>query len=237
MRALLGALLVVALAGCAKADGAPGRPSLEVVAVGDTAKLFISWTAASSKATGAQLTVTVTQTNGTWASLPTASPVSATGTATVITTSTAADSATFQACMKATSGTVVSPAQGCSATRQWKRVLPPPVVNIDSLQALIVGPGTMTLTVGQSGQFCGYYKFASGHVAMRTQDRLGCQADYGTRFTVFEKAVTITEQVWADGRCQKWISSRPTVASVTTEAGCTGLGWLWMGIPLEVLRT
>lgn len=237
--ALLAASAVGASSCATRVDGAPGKPALEVLAAtGDTAKLFVSWVAVSGKATGAQLTALVTATNGTWTALPTAAPVTPSGTMTLIVTSATADSALFQVCMRATAGPNISPTQGCSGTRQWRRVLLPPIVNIDSLLGLIVGPSTMTLTgIGTTGQLCAYYKFTSGHVAMRAGDALGCQVDYGTRFSVFEKAVTNTEQVWADGRCQKWTSSNPAVATVTSEPGCTGLGLLWMdGVPLAALR-
>jgi len=228
------------LAGCAKINGAgidaSRRPTLRVVAAGDTAKLYVSWSAAT-KATGALLTLTVTATNGTWAALPVSQAVTAGGTATVLTNSATADSGTFQACLKSTNGTIISVGQTCSNTRQWKRTLqPPPSVTIDSLVGLLVAPGVLNVVVGQTSQLCAYYQFASTHVAMRTQDSLGCAGDYATRFTVFQKAVTNTEQLWADSRCQRWTSSVPSVATVTTEAGCTGLGWLWMGVPVDVLR-
>lgn len=228
-------LILAALIGCAKASGAPAVPSLDILAAGDTAKLFVSWQAAT-KATGALLSVNVTQSNGTWTALPVNQVVAAGGTATVIAVSATADSALFQACMKSTSGALTS-AQACSNTRQWKRTLQPPVVTIDSLVALLVNPPSLNVMVGVSGQLCGYFKFASGHVAMRAGDVPVCNSDYTFRFTALERLVSNTEQVFVNGRCIKWTSSNPIVATVTTDPGCTGLGYYWMGVPIEALRT
>lgn len=221
--------------GCAKpADGAILKPSLDLVAAGDTAKIYVSWTAAT-KATGALLTVTVTNTNGTWTALPVNQVVTAGGTATVVTMSLTADSARFQAFMSSTAGAVTSAAAG-SNIRQWIRKLQPPVVNLDSLIGLIVAPPTVTLVgIGSTQQMCAYYKFASGHVVLRAADALGCAKDYATRFSIMERAVTNTEQTWTDKRCINWTSSNPTIASVTTDLGCTGLrtGLGMMGVPIR----
>ena len=232
---LLAAAAIVVHA-CTHADGAPAIPELSVVAAGDTAKLFVSWTAAS-RATGATLTILVTASNGTWTGVPTGLTVAAGGSQTIAVNSATADSATFQACMASTGATGTSPKQACSLTRQWKRTLQPPVVSLDSVVGLIVAPNPSSLAVGSTVQLCAYYSFQSGHVAMRTQDGASCAADYSARFSVFQKAVTNTEQLQVDAACQRWQSSAPTIATVTTEAGCTGLGWLWMGVPIDALRS
>lgn len=225
------------LTGCPKAaDGALAHPMLELVAAGDTAKVYVSWSAAT-KATGALLTVTVANTNGTWTALPVNQVVTAGGTAQVVTMSLTADSALFQACMKSTAGAVTSP-QACSNSRQWVRKLQPPIVSIDSLVGILVAPSTFTLAgIGTTKQLCAYYRFASGHVALRAIDAPACASDYASRFSIMERAVTNTEQTWTDGRCIQWTSSNTAVATVTTDPGCTGLGLLWMGVPVELLRT
>ncbi|HYL22511.1 MAG TPA: hypothetical protein VEU74_12170 [Gemmatimonadales bacterium] len=118
----------------AQAANQPMRVTVGIAAAGDTAKLYISWTAAN-KATGALLTVTVFATNGTWSALPNSSAVTPAGTAAIVATSTTADSGTFVACMKSTgAGGAISPSQTCNQAT-WRRILqPPPIVNVDSLK-------------------------------------------------------------------------------------------------------
>jgi len=157
--------------GCAKAsaDDAPPRVALDLVAAGDTVKLYVSWTAAN-KATGAQLTITASATNGTWAVLPTAAPVVAGGTAAIVTNSPTADSATFAACLRSTLGPVVSVGQTC-VQKNWKRTLqPPPIVTFDSLIGMMIAPPSPTVLTGSTTLFCTFGKFASGAIVLGSAD-------------------------------------------------------------------
>lgn len=143
------ALLLAAVVGCAKADGSPKEPRLEMMAIGDTVKLYVSWTAAKN-ATGYLVTGLVTNTNGTWAALPTNAPTTAM-TGTIVTNSATADSGTFQVCIKSTAGTQVSAGSACTPTRQWRRLLPPPSVTFDSVIAAMLFPNNMKATFAAYG--------------------------------------------------------------------------------------
>jgi len=232
---------------------------------GDTVAYTVSWTAPvvvaglTSAATSYTLTFSASATNGTWtvvadSNLPAGKWTSGSGTGPMPTnvnvttlnvkswlTAIPWDSATFTVSLIARN----SAGSSSPAVVTWKvkhKIFPPGTpgnTTVDSsvtVVGLLVAPPTINLAVGSSAQLCAYYQMLSGHVAMRSQDALSCQTDYATRFSVFQRAVTPQEQVWADGRCQRWTSSNPSIAIVTTEPGCTGLGWLWMGVPTEVLR-
>lgn len=127
---------------CSPAQGS--LPRLKIVAVGDTAKIFVGWQAAN-RATGYLVSATVTATNGTWTGLPTDAPTS--GTASVITaTSAIADSARFTVCVKSTNG-VTSSTATCSASAGWRRKLQPPgSVQIDSITLGLVPVASVEVT-------------------------------------------------------------------------------------------
>lgn len=174
----------------------PSKADVRVTAIGDTARLAVSWPAARG-ATGYQLTVTVTASNGTWSGL-TPQATTALG-ATVNAISTTADSASFTACVRSTRGTETSAAQRCSSPKTWKRaLLPPDSVRIDTiavLHQLELYPQTATVMVGSQVQVCAYYRFTTGRVALRPVD-VYCTVDYNTRFSAAERSLTQEEQDW-----------------------------------------
>jgi hypothetical protein len=196
-----GVLVVLGLAfaqACTPASGAPAPPrevTFALVAAGDTARLVGSWPSVRG-ATGYLVTVTASATNGAWTGLP-AGLAQAGRTVTVVAISSAADSGTFVLCVRAANPADTS-AAGCSAARTWRRKLVPPVPVIDSLVALEVFPPTVVTVVGASSQLCAVFRFASGHVALRTDDGPTCGASYIVRYTALERAVSPSEQAWVD---------------------------------------
>lgn len=150
-------VLVGLLLGCTVAEGAvPARPLMmtaSVMAAGDTAKLYVSWSAAN-RANGYRVTATVSTTNGTWTGLPTDSLTP--GLSSVIAAvSASADSARFTVCVKSTNGVTTSLTATCSAPAKWLRKLQPPgSVQIDSITlglapvaSLQVTPSSATIVI------------------------------------------------------------------------------------------
>ena len=64
------------------------------------------------------------------------------------------------------------------------------------LLQLEVYPSSAEIVVGDSIQFCAYFRFTSGHVTLRPEDIGTCGADYLARFTIEERDLTLDERAW-----------------------------------------
>lgn len=186
------ALMALALVGCIGQGGEPSAPSsitasrhsqLASSAPGDTLRYTISWSA-GARATGYQVTTTVTQGSG-WSGLltNTATP-SLSIPFTPINTS-AWDSVSFQACVVSTAPNKPNSLPRCTT---WKLIRAPGIPgqpSIDSSQviaSILVRPKNVTVSLAGNQQFCPYVKaldggvrFISGYESLST-----CQQHYDT---------------------------------------------------------
>jgi hypothetical protein len=93
---------------------------------------------------------------------------------------------------------------------------------------LEVFPHGIVLAPGEHVLFCLGWRFPSGRIALRTQDRFRsisayqrtCDSEYRSRFTRLETAVTAAEQEIADSRIgEVWTSGDTTVVTVEPLVG------------------
>jgi hypothetical protein len=221
------AWLLLALLGCpaaeARAPASPVSSALTLVAVGDSARIYFSWTA-----TGATYRYTVsaltTWGGGVWAGLP-VNVTTAARAAAVIATNATADSADFVACVEAINAVGVS-APGCTASKRWRRPPRPPVVTFDSITLSII-PTHRVVSAGTVTALCVVWQFPNKHVVLRTQDRVralssngpSCEQEYRQSVTDSAQRVTQAEQALADARIAEVWSSADTMIVKAAPSG------------------
>lgn len=189
--------------------GKPGRITIEgltgrVKAPRDTLTYTLRWGRATN-ATSYRITVTSAGTPaGTTLGLPSNLTVPDTF-ATFSASNLTYDSLAFSASVTAARGTRTNPNP---ATKSWFIVKVPGApgsIQIDStavpppLASLDVSLIPATLTVGQFGSACAFFKFSNGLVGMRTMDATNCAATYTVKYTLAERALTCVTQDWLDG--------------------------------------
>ncbi len=182
-------------------DGMTTVGSGVILAPGDSLPLTISWGAAT-RATGYRLTVTADSTNGTWSNLPTNLAIT-TVTRAILPISTTWDSVRFTARVESVDAFGPTGKFSAATWKMRRRAGAPGPIIVDSsqvpqLSVMEVRPSTFTLTVGASRQMCAFPRFASGRVAMRSDDATLCTATYLANFSTAERAVSVDEQKWVD---------------------------------------
>lgn len=230
-----GALLVATLMACTSAGAAPKEPTLRVLAApGDSLRIGVAWGAAT-RATGYRLTVAATRTNGTWTGLPANLPV--TGLTSTFTAVNAVwDSVTFTATVESVdaigpTGKTVSGQLGLR-----RRAGTPGPITFDT-SATVVGvitrPLVVDMALGESRILCGFKVFASGAVAMRSQDAPACDSIYVRYVPAANRLVSAAEQIHEDAQCWTWSSDMPLSVPVAPLAPCSsaaqisGLALTW----------
>jgi hypothetical protein len=189
--------------------GKPGRITIEgptgrIMAPRDTLTYTLRWGRATN-ATSYRITVTPASTPaGTTVGLPTNLTVPDTF-ATFSASNLTYDSLSFAASVTAARGTRTNPTP---ATKSWFIVkLPgaPGSIQVDSsavpppLASLDVSLIPATLTVGQTGNACAFFKFGNGLVGMRTMDTTNCATTYAIKYSAAQRAVPCQTQDWLDG--------------------------------------
>lgn len=145
---------------------------------------------------------------------------------------TKADSATFKvdkiynltanytACIRTRRNTLKS--EICQIWKtDYKKIIPvPDSIFVDSTLAfrrIDIRPNRVdSLHLGQTVQFCAFFVFKDGKVALRTKDKSNATClQYSTAFTLAQRSIRSDQQAVADTACIRW---RATGGTITTEA-------------------
>lgn len=172
-----------------------------IVAPMDTVPLGLSWGAASGRVTGYRVSITATQTNGTWTGLPVFQPVTPPN-YTFRPISFNWDSVTFNATVESVDAFGPTGKQSLGSWKMRRRAGAPGPIIVDSsavpaFSAVLVRPSSVSLAVSGTRQLCAFYEFTDSHVVMKTEDFTACATEYST-FTVAQRTYHLSEQQWAD---------------------------------------